>query len=468
MNYGSLITFPIVLIVFISSSNSENNVKPSIPIPPPKVINVWPRPGYIPKETNYHYTPEIVAQRAYDTLHGSSNFINRLRSSVSNAMRFVPPFLPLKNVHDSSSTIQPPQIDPPSKINSSVVSRSSSTIQSNSNEQSARESDFFESLKLNNKDQGILTDIYVDVAKTGPEKEEQFKQMSEWMSRKSVPKKKIDSTNSTKQSEAVPELIAIVAQKMLPKISESSGGARQKNSPTIINVSQPEPLISEHHPVATRLDIEPNPNSNHQIDFEDDDELPEENGAELTGGMKPPSCGQNGRHYCTFKEDYPIKTVIEVTRYYKWPLEKLFRDLRSQVMPKLANDNYGGLVCDSITRVVRPGWARNTNNRWLVIINTEHYQQYVTEVVCRHGQGSRCNFVAPCYHATCKQRYNTQKLLVVDPGNPYKGPFLSEFLFPSCCICHIAGDEDPISHSSSSPFKISYKGPYPKDSDDDL
>lgn len=50
--------------------------------------------------------------------------------------------------------------------------------------------------------------------------------------------------------------------------------------------------------------------------------------------------------------------MAEITKYYKWPLEKLFRDLRQQVMPKLASDNYGGLVCDSITRVVRPGWAR--------------------------------------------------------------------------------------------------------------
>lgn len=47
-------------------------------------------------------------------------------------------------------------------------------------------------------------------------------------------------------------------------------------------------------------------------------------------------------------------------------------------MPKLANDNYGALVCDSITRVVRPGWVRNTANKWLVVINTEEYQQYVS------------------------------------------------------------------------------------------
>lgn len=106
-------------------------------------------------------------------------------------------------------------------------------------------------------------------------------------------------------------------------------------------------------------------------------------------------------------------------------------------MPKLANDNFGGLVCDSITRVVRPGWARNTNNRWLVVINTDQHQQFVTEVICRNGPNAACNFIPPCYQATCTQRYNTQKLLVIDPWNPYKGPFLSEFLFPSCCICYV-------------------------------
>lgn len=26
---------------------------------------------------------------------------------------------------------------------------------------------------------------------------------------------------------------------------------------------------------------------------------------------------------------------------------------------------------------------------------------------------------------------------MIDPWNPYKGPFLSEFLFASCCVCYI-------------------------------
>jgi hypothetical protein len=71
----------------------------------------------------------------------------------------------------------------------------------------------------------------------------------------------------------------------------------------------------------------------------------------------------------------------QVTRYYKWPLEKLFRDLRQQVMPKLANDNYGGLVCDSITRVIRPGWARNTANRWYFFC----YFSFVILTATKHG-----------------------------------------------------------------------------------
>jgi len=156
-----------------------------------------------------------------------------------------------------------------------------------------------------------------------------------------------------------------------------------------------------------------------------------------TGAPKEPDCAAHTRHYCTYKEEYPLKLVTEVTKYYKWPLEKLFRDLHAQIMPKLAQDSTGNLVCDSITRVVRPGWARSTNDRWLVVINTENYHQYVTEVVCQYGTNSRCNFIPPCYYSSCQQRYNTQKLLVIDPSNPYRGPFLSEFLFPSCCVCYV-------------------------------
>lgn len=173
------------------------------------------------------------------------------------------------------------------------------------------------------------------------------------------------------------------------------------------------------------------------------------------GTTKVPPCAHYGRYYCSYKEDYPIKVVTEVTKYYKWPLEKLFRDLRHQVMPSLANDLHGGLVCDSITRIVRPGWSKNTNGRWLVVINTEYYQQYITEVICRHGTGSYCNFIPPCYQASCRQRYNTQKLLVIDPWNPYKGPFLSEFLFPSCCICFVPSDN---TYSASNTVKDKYAG----------
>lgn len=167
-----------------------------------------------------------------------------------------------------------------------------------------------------------------------------------------------------------------------------------------------------------------------------------EEGASLAGSQKEPDCAAHGRYYCTYKEEYPLKLVTEVTKYYKWPLEKLFRDLHAQIMPKLAQDSTGNLVCDSITRVVRPGWARNTNERWLVVINTENYHQYVTEVVCQYGSNSRCNFIPPCYYSSCQQRYNTQKLLVIDPNNPYRGPFLSEFLFPSCCVCYVPSASD--------------------------
>ncbi|XP_076315531.1 neurotrophin 1-like [Tachypleus tridentatus] len=154
------------------------------------------------------------------------------------------------------------------------------------------------------------------------------------------------------------------------------------------------------------------------------------------GSTKAPKCAQYGSYYCNYKDEYPIDIVTTVTKYLKWPLEKLFRDLKYVRMPKLADAELGKLVCESLTRIVRPGWAKNTNGYWLVVINTDYYQQYITEVVCRY-ENSYCNFVPPCYYASCQQRYNTQYLLVIDPYNPYKGPFLSQFIFPSCCVCYV-------------------------------
>lgn len=170
------------------------------------------------------------------------------------------------------------------------------------------------------------------------------------------------------------------------------------------------------------------------LDYEDED-------SHMAGSSKAPACASSGRHYCSFKENYPIEIVSKIAKYYKYPLESMFRDLQHQVMPTLAKDSTGGLVCDSATNLIRIGWAMNTNGRWLIVLNTEQYQQYITEVICRYRNGASCNFVPPCYRAKCLQRYNTQKLLVVDPAVPHKGPFLSEFIFPSCCVCHVESDK---------------------------
>lgn len=241
-----------------------------------------------------------------------------------------------------------------------------------------------------------------------------------------------------------------------PKITT----AESKKSPLMLSLDEtidPVDSLFSSHNLNKRM---PEDALTERQDQDLDDPMPpDEEGGQPGGASKTPPCGSHGRFYCSYKEDYPVKIVTEVSRYYKWPLEKLFRDLRQQVMPKLANDNFGGLVCDSITRVVRPGWAKNTNNRWLVVINTEQYQQFVTEVICRNGPSASCNFIPPCYQATCAQRYNTQKLLVIDPWNPYKGPFVSEFLFPSCCICYVppySGSSGGVSESNRRESKIPY------------
>lgn len=221
------------------------------------------------------------------------------------------------------------------------------------------------------------------------------------------------------------------------KKNEGSGGKRKGGGGNRTSSSSP----SSSNKTSSQFDDEQQSDSSDANEVYDDID---DAASSTAGTTKEPECASNGRYYCTYKEEYPLKLVTEVTKYYKWPLEKLFRDLHAQIMPKLAQDSSGNLVCNSITRVVRPGWARNTNDRWLVVINTENYHQYVTEVVCQYGSNSRCNFIPPCYYSSCQQRYNTQKLLVIDPNNPYRGPFLSEFLFPSCCVCYVPSTSESI------------------------
>lgn len=224
------------------------------------------------------------------------------------------------------------------------------------------------------------------------------------------------------------------------KKSESSGGKRKSGGNRTSSSSSSSSSSSNKTSSGQSDDEQQSDSSDSNEIYDDIDDA----ASSTAGSTKEPECAANGRYYCTYKEEYPLKLVTEVTKYYKWPLEKLFRDLHAQIMPKLAQDSSGNLVCNSITRVVRPGWARNTNDRWLVVINTENYHQYVTEVVCQYGSNSRCNFIPPCYYSSCQQRYNTQKLLVIDPNNPYRGPFLSEFLFPSCCVCYVPSTSESI------------------------
>lgn len=56
-----------------------------------------------------------------------------------------------------------------------------------------------------------------------------------------------------------------------------------------------------------------------------------------------------------------------------------------------------------------------------------------------------------------RNRFNTQKLLVIDPWNPYKGPFLSEFLFASCCVCYIP--EQPFVITPNPTASASHQSP---------
>lgn len=245
------------------------------------------------------------------------------------------------------------------------------------------------------------------------------------------------------------DLIATSEAKSVATFAEA--GAGRSNS-TIKRSGHKRKSSSSKNPSSNRTTFD-----DEQSDSSDSNEIFDdvEEASTISGTQKEPDCASRGRYYCTYKEEYPLKLVTEVTKYYKWPLEKLFRDLHAQIMPKLAQDSTGNLVCDSITRVVRPGWARNTNERWLVVINTENYHQYVTEVVCQYGSNSRCNFIPPCYYSSCQQRYNTQKLLVIDPTNPYRGPFLSEFLFPSCCVCYVPSSSDTFQDKyRSSPATI--------------
>ncbi|CAB4057341.1 unnamed protein product, partial [Lepeophtheirus salmonis] len=124
---------------------------------------------------------------------------------------------------------------------------------------------------------------------------------------------------------------------------------------------------------------------------------------------------------------------IELDLYEQLPIEKIPSDKNypiqtvEQVM--LSEDN----ACNVHESILEPGWAKNIENDWLVVINTHKYHQKIKITHCYHlSTNVSCTKTDS---GSCLQEYTRKKLLVIDPNNLEKGIYFSEFDVPENCTC---------------------------------
>ncbi|XP_071747944.1 uncharacterized protein [Lepeophtheirus salmonis] len=134
-------------------------------------------------------------------------------------------------------------------------------------------------------------------------------------------------------------------------------------------------------------------------------------------------------------KNYPIQTVEQVmlsegstfrTKYQDFFLN-ISRQLRHR--KKIFIDN----ACNVHESILEPGWAKNIEKDWLVVINTHKYHQKIKITHCYHlSTNVSCTKTDS---GSCLQEYTRKKLLVIDPNNLEKGIYFSEFDVPENCTC---------------------------------
>jgi hypothetical protein len=136
-----------------------------------------------------------------------------------------------------------------------------------------------------------------------------------------------------------------------------------------------------------------------------------------------------------------VKTVVQ---HYIPRLSTLYEDLnhyttQDYISHDNSTHNYrhkGNFICESDVSYVRPGWAKNWKGEWVTVLNTDVYPQSVRIETCKYPK-KKCEYMPPCYHSYCVQRYTYVKLICLDPYNPDQKPTVDVFEIPSACSCFV-------------------------------
>ncbi|XP_011144008.1 uncharacterized protein LOC105185868 isoform X2 [Harpegnathos saltator] len=223
----------------------------------------------------------------------------------------------------------------------------------------------------------------------------------------------------------------------------SDNSKYSKDSDIVISESYDDPDNVKNEKVRMRSSaadkIRKPKESENNIIFPDEDILQVRTGddiANLEYGLVP-TC--NEKNFCEKVPYYPTKLVNEILRNNPSLMNYATVDAVETISHRagLGDDE----LCTSMVSLINPRSAKNINDDWLFIVQSEdsNFTQAVRVEICGN-EGTSCKTIDGVnlgYSTTCKQKLIYRQLTAIS----YQGDIIRDlFPIPASCCCHLIND----------------------------
>ncbi|RWS27985.1 Protein spaetzle-like protein [Leptotrombidium deliense] len=155
-----------------------------------------------------------------------------------------------------------------------------------------------------------------------------------------------------------------------------------------------------------------------------------------------PSCLKSAIDtFCENVTEYPKVDLRNEIGFNPNQFKTIFADTESvdedALLSRTINDFTEESVCQRKQRLIFPKMAKNSDNKWVYIVNDETYVQAVVAEICE-SPGKACAYLEdslpPGLNSRCVQKYSTKRLLALSSSEK---TYVDKFKFPSCCACYV-------------------------------
>lgn len=170
---------------------------------------------------------------------------------------------------------------------------------------------------------------------------------------------------------------------------------------------------------------------------------------------RAPACAK-GSTFCTDIDNYPenyLQTMLRSATVGLGYREYFGNDViaESNITQRIdANDE--NPLCPYEETVVYPKVAKNKEDKWLYVVNQDHFVQGVRIETCLNS-GTACQLAENFpygYTTSCRQKYILRKLVALNPEGQTQTDM---FRLPSCCSCYVTRSNVSSRRSNMTPVK---------------